>query len=71
MIKYYSTHCGTCETFCWLMDSRNINYTLIDDETEITNAMERFNTNVFPFATIDDVFYNTQQLLNYILEYDK
>ena len=53
------------------MDARNINYTLIDDETEITNAMEIFNTNVFPFATIDDVFYNTQQLLNYILEYDK
>lgn len=71
MITYYSTHCGTCETFCWLMDARNIRYILVDDETEVTRAMEKFNTNIFPFATIDGVFYNTQQLLDYILEYNK
>ena len=53
------------------MDARNIKYILVDDETEVTRAMEKFNTSIFPFATIDGVFYNTQQLLDYILEYKK
>ena len=71
MLKYYSTHCGTCETFCWLMDARSIQYDLIDNEQEVKEAAEKWHTNVFPFAVIDGVYYSTQQLLDYILQYDK
>lgn len=71
MIEYYSTHCGTCETFSWLMDARDIKYNLIDSAKEVTEAAKRYGNDVFPFAIIDGVYYNTQQLLNYILEYDK
>ena len=71
MIEYYSTHCGTCETFSWLMDARDIKYNLIDSENEVMEAAKKYDNDVFPFAIIDGVYYNTQQLLNYILEYDK
>lgn len=53
------------------MDSREISYTLIDDPQTVVEAAKEHNTDVFPFAVIDGEFYNTDRLLNYILEYNK
>lgn len=71
MIDYYSTHCGTCETFSWLMEARDIPYHIIHTDKEVMEAAEKYGAETFPFAVIDGKFYNTQELLNYILEYNK
>lgn len=70
MIDYYSTHCGTCETFSWLMQARDIQYHIIHTEREVMEAAEKYGAETFPFAVIDGEYYNTTKLLNYILEYD-
>jgi len=71
MIDYYSTHCGVCETFSWLMEARDIHYHIIHTDKEVMEAAEKYGAETFPFAVIDGKFYNTQELLNYILEYNK
>ena len=37
----------------------------------VREAAEKYGAETFPFAVIDGKFYNTQELLNYILEYNK
>lgn len=71
MIDYYSTHCGTCETFSWLMQARGIEYHIIHTEKEVMEAANKYGAETFPFAVIDGEYYDTTKLLNYILEYNK
>lgn len=70
-MKYYSTHCGPCETFTWLMDVRGIEYTVVTDEDDIKSTVEKYSVETFPFAIINGEFFNTEQLLKYILDYNK
>ena len=71
MIEYYSTHCGTCETFAWYMESKGAPYQLIDDEAKVRVAANKYHVNVFPFAVIDGEFYNSAQLLEYVSKYEE
>lgn len=70
MIEYYSTHCGTCETFAWYMESKGIPYVLIDDEAKVRSTANKYHVVAFPFAIINGEFYNSAELLEYVSKYD-
>ena len=71
MIEYYSTHCGTCETFSWYMESKGVPYQLIDDEAKVRSAANKYHETDFPFAVIAGKFYNSAQLLEYVSKYEE
>lgn len=71
MIDYYSTHCGACETFSWLMNVRNIPYNIIHTDNEVMEAVEKYDVETFPFAVIDGEYYNTKKLFDYIMKHDE
>ena len=67
-IKYYSTHCGVCETLSWLLNKTKLPYDLIDDVDEVYKIGKKYNHKYVPFAIIDGTFYDAVQLNKFIME---
>jgi hypothetical protein len=53
------------------MESKGVPYQLIDDEAKVRVAANKYHVNVFPFAVIDEEFYNSAQLLEYVSKYEE
>ncbi len=68
MIYFYTSHCPSCNVLKQLMDNKNIEYTEIDDKEVYYALALQNNISSMPFAKINDKYYNTKELRNYILK---
>lgn len=68
VITFYTIHCPKCKILQGLMETKNITFSIVDNEDEVKQVAEKNGTNFAPFAFIDGEFYDTKQLQNWIKE---
>lgn len=65
-IKFYSSHCPKCKILEQLMDQKQMEYQLIDDEQIYMPIADENNILSMPFAEIDGIIYKTKALQQFI-----
>ena len=66
MITLYSTHCPKCNILEGLMKKKGMEFNLVDNQEEVLKIAGENNIVSAPFAKIDDKFYTTKELQEYI-----
>lgn len=68
MIKFYTSHCPVCKQIKGILDKSNIEYEEITDEADYLAVAEVNKIKSMPFAEIGGVIFNTQKLMQWIIE---
>ena len=62
MIILYTTHCPRCKVLETKLKNKGLNYSVVDDENEITNL----GILSVPVLNVDDVFYQFKEANDWI-----
>lgn len=71
VVTYYTIHCPMCKSIQKMMDSKKIDYHVIDNRSEVIKKADEFNIADAPFAVIDGKCYEKEDLKIWIKEYVK
>lgn len=65
-IIVYSTHCPQCIMLTKLLDEKEIQYSVIDNETEVKAAAVKADIKSVPFCNVSGELKTFQEMINYI-----
>lgn len=65
-VIFYSSHCPKCKVLEQLMNKKNIDYKMIDNEEIYLPIADANEIMSMPFAEIDGKILNTKELQAYI-----
>lgn len=65
-IIVYSTHCPQCTMLTKLLEQKEIQYSIIDDETEVKAVAARAGIKSVPFCNVSGEIKTFQEMIGYI-----